>query len=233
MLWSGFLLGLISSFHCVGMCGPLAIAVPVQHLPVYQQRLAILQYHIGRILTYSLLGLLFGILGRHIFIAGLQQHVSIILGISIIVIMLQQQFLPSLTHLHFAKPFTNVLHDGIRYFWGNHSAASSLMLGMLNGLLPCGMVYFAVAGALACDAIANGVLYMAIFGVGTFPLMLAVHYAGSAYLTLSLRKKVKQLVPVFVSLMGVLLILRGLNLGIPYLSPLIGNAQHGSTISCH
>ena len=232
MLWSAFILGLISSFHCVGMCGPLAIAVPVQHLSATAKKFAIILYHTGRILTYSLLGLLFGLLGRHIFIAGFQQKASLVLGSIILMVVVYQRLSRNSYTPPIIQSFTNLLQDIMRKLWGKHSSLSAFLLGMTNGLLPCGMVYFALAGALSNDSIAGSIMFMGLFGLGTLPLMLSVHFLGTGYLTLSFRSKARQLVPVFIGFMGVLLILRGLNLGIPFISPYLGN-EAGKVISCH
>ena len=232
MLWSAFLLGLISSFHCVGMCGPLAMAVPVQHLSATAKKFAIVLYHTGRILTYTLLGLLFGLLGRHIFIAGFQQKASLVLGSIILVVVVYQRISRNSYTPPIIRSFTNLLQDIMRKLWGKHSSLSAFLLGMTNGLLPCGMVYFALAGALSNDSITGSIMFMGLFGLGTLPLMLSVHFLGTGYLTLSFRSKARQLVPVFIGFMGVLLILRGLNLGIPFISPYLGN-EAGKVISCH
>jgi len=232
MLLPAFLLGLLSSFHCIGMCGPLAMALPVQHFSTTQKSVSIFLYHVGRIVTYTLLGVLFGILGRHLFIAGFQQWGSITLGsIIFLVVGFKKLFKTSYT-LPFIKSFTDVLHNIIRYLWSKHSTLSSFLLGMTNGLLPCGMVYFALAGALSSTTIGGSILFMVLFGAGTLPLLFSVHFAGTTYISLSFRNKTRKLVPFFIASMGVLLILRGLNLGIPYISPFLGN-ETGRVISCH
>jgi len=232
MFFPAFLLGLISSFHCVGMCGPLAMSVPVQHLPTKTKNLSILLYHTGRVITYSLLGLLFGLLGRHIFIAGIQQEVSIILGISILLIVLYQRIFKKSYTPKIIQLFTDKLYSIIRFLWGKHSLSGTYLLGMSNGLLPCGMVYFALAGALSSSSILESVLFMFLFGIGTLPLMLSVHITGTTLLSQSFRNKARKLVPLFLASMGVLLILRGLNLGIPFISPML-ETETGKVISCH
>ncbi len=232
MLFPAFLLGLISSFHCVGMCGPLAMALPVQHFSAAQKSVSIFLYHAGRIVTYTFLGVFFGILGRHIFIAGFQQWGSIILGSIVLIIVLFQKVVKTSYTPPFVQSYTDALHRIIRYLWGKHSTLSSFLLGMTNGLLPCGMVYFALAGALSSTTIVGSLLFMILFGAGTLPLMFSVHFAGTTYLSLSFRNKTRKLVPFFIASMGVLLILRGLNLGIPYISPFLGN-ETGRVISCH
>lgn len=232
MIWTAFILGLISSFHCIGMCGPLAMAVPVQNLPTVKKSIAIVLYHLGRILTYTLLGLLFGLLGRHLFFAGYQQWISIALGSIILAVILQQIFFKNSHPSFIVQKITNVLSDWMRYIWSKHSLSGSFLFGAVNGLLPCGMVYYALVGAFSTGSLSGGIYFMMLFGAGTLPMMLSVHFLGTAYLTLSFRNKMRRLAPVFIGFMGVLLILRGLNLGIPFISPFLGN-ESSQAINCH
>jgi hypothetical protein len=232
MVWAAFILGLISSFHCVGMCGPLAMAVPVQDLTPVRKSIAIILYHSGRILTYTFLGLLFGLLGRHLFIAGYQQWISITLGIIILTVILQQKLFKQNSSSFISQKLTGTLNNWMRLIWSRHSLFSSLLFGAVNGLLPCGMVYYALVGAFSAGSLSGGVFFMMLFGIGTLPLMLSVHFLGASYLTPAFRSRMRKMVPVFVGFMGVLLILRGLNLGIPYISPFLGN-EASQAINCH
>lgn len=232
MIWPAFILGLISSFHCVGMCGPLAMVVPVQSLSPAKKSIAITLYHSGRILTYTFLSLLFGLLGRHLFIAGYQQWISIVLGLIILTVIVQQKILKKSPSSFIAQKISSTINRWMRYTWNMHSLFSSLLFGMINGLLPCGMVYYALAAAFSTGSLPGGIYFMALFGAGTLPMMLSVHFLGASYFTLSARNKMKKFVPVIIGSMGVLLILRGLNLGIPYLSPFLGN-EPSQAINCH
>jgi sulfite exporter TauE/SafE len=228
---AGILLGLVSSFHCVGMCGPLALALPVHHLQKMQQALAVLLYNVGRVITYSLLGGLFGWLGRRIYIAGFQQWFSITMGIVILVLAFLFYFL----NRSFSPAWLRGFHNSIQRVMGKLLQSPRLhhyfLLGMANGLLPCGMVYLAIAGALSTTGISESVLFMAAFGAGTLPAMLILSFFG-VHLKLSLRRQIKKAVPYIVAGMAVLLILRGMNLGIPFVSPVMANAP-GAVISCH
>jgi len=232
MIWPAFILGLLSSFHCVGMCGPLAMALPVQNLSLIRKSIAIILYHSGRIITYTFFGLLFGLLGRHLFVAGYQQWISISLGAIILIILLQQKIFHQNRPSFIGQKISGTLNNWMSYLWNIHSSFSSLLFGMVNGLLPCGMVYYALIGALSTGSLINGLFFMMLFGAGTLPLMLSVHFLGASYLTLSVRNRMKKFVPVVIGFMGVLLILRGLNLGIPYISPFIGNRPE-QAINCH
>lgn len=228
---AGILLGLISSFHCVGMCGPLALALPVHHLQRMQQALAIGLYNIGRVTTYAALGGLFGWLGRGIYIAGFQQWFSIIMGILILVLAVLFYFL----NKSVSPGWLRVFHVGIQRIMGKLLQKSRLvhylLLGMANGLLPCGMVYLAIAGALTTTGVQQSVLFMAAFGAGTLPAMLILSFFG-IHIKLSLRQQIKKAVPFIIAGMAVLLILRGMNLGIPFVSPVLADAPQ-PVIHCH
>ena len=108
---------------------------------------------------------------------------------------------------------------------------SFLLLGIVNGLLPCGMVYLAIAGALSTADTGKAVLFMGFFGAGTMPAMLVLGLFGYK-LKISLRQQAKRIMPYMVSVMAVLLILRGMNLGIPFISPVLAPAPQ-QVITCH
>jgi sulfite exporter TauE/SafE len=113
----------------------------------------------------------------------------------------------------------------------NPSSFSMLLVGILNGLLPCGVVYIALTGALATGSALTGMGYMALFGLGTLPLMLTISLAGNM-VSLSFRKTLGKLTPYVMIFFATLLILRGLNLGIPYISPKLSN-DITVTKKCH
>lgn len=228
---AGILLGLVSSFHCVGMCGPLALALPVHHLQKMQQALAVLLYNMGRVVTYATLGGLFGWLGRGIYIAGFQQWFSILLGSLILFLVVLFYF----RNRSFSPAWLHTFHSRIQNSMGlllrSPRLFHYLLLGMANGLLPCGMVYLAVAGAVSTTSVGESVVFMAFFGTGTLPTMLLLSFLGMP-VKLSIRQQIKKLVPFIIAGMAVLLILRGLNLGIPFVSPVLANAPQ-PVISCH
>jgi len=223
LLSAAFILGLFGSLHCVGMCGPLALMLPIHHLSNLKRFTALLLYQLGRLITYSLLGLLFGFAGRRIYIAGFQQWFSIGMGILIVVILIAYY----VYHKNIQPPFISRLNNRVQKFiivilQSRKTRFSFLLLGMANGLLPCGMVYVAIAGALTTSAITNGVLFMAMFGAGTIPAMMMVSYLGAAPGT-QLRLSFRKMIPIGIMVMAVLLILRGMNLGIPFVSPVLEN----------
>ncbi|MFT4154093.1 sulfite exporter TauE/SafE family protein [Parafilimonas sp.] len=236
MMWqliiSAFALGLFSSFHCVGMCGAIAFSLPVNHLPQAKKIAGIALYNLGRITTYSIIGFLFGLIGRQLYIAGLQQWFSIIGGVIIILAVLQYVFRKPLLHLPGFNKIQLLIQNLIGRFLRAQNISELFLLGMANGLLPCGLVYFAVMGAVTTGSALNAVLFMALFGLGTLPAMFLFGYFGVS-INVAMRNKMKQAVPYFLTIMGMLLILRGLGLGIPYISPVLPHPVQADAISCH
>lgn len=216
---SAFLFGLLSSLHCVGMCGPIAMMLPVSKSSQVKKASQIITYHLGRIFTYGFLGGLFGWLGRGLFIAGLQQKLSIILGILMIVYILIPK--KKLNQFSFLKPLYKWVNKGkqimgLQFKKSNNS--SFFIIGLLNGFLPCAMVYVALFGATATQSPLFGMLYMMLFGAGTIPLMSLVIYVSNA-ISVQMREKILKAVPVFVIILGALFIIRGMGLDITFLSP--------------
>lgn len=218
-------IGFMGSFHCVGMCGPLALALPVQHLQGGFKFFGIVLYNFGRALTYALIGLCLGWIGMQFFLFGWQQVLSLVLGGLLLI-----AFLASLNKKRLLQ------NNGLQRFWNKfilpllsklmkqRKLSALLWMGMLNGLLPCGLVYLGLAAAVATGNVWKSTLFMAVFGLGTMPAMFAVSYAGNM-INLKWRNKMKAAVPYVVGIMGLLLVLRGMNLNIPYLSPQLGNEQ--------
>ncbi len=233
MLLSALLLGLLGSFHCVGMCGPIAFMLPVSRDSKLKKFAQVLLYHSGRLLAYSLIGLVFGMLGKSLNLFGLQQYLSITTG----VIMIAVVSLPSqkFRKYNFTAPLTlfiGKIKSSLGAALKKKTPDTFFTIGFLNGFLPCGLVYMAVFGAVALGSVGEGSLYMLLFGVGTIPLMTsAVYFSG--LLTHFMRKRIRQVIPVFVVAIGLLFILRGLGLGIPYLSPAPVTHMVSTGINCH
>lgn len=219
MLFSALIFGLLGSFHCIGMCGPIAFMLPVDRNNKVKQFFQIISYHLGRLFTYSLIGLLFGLLGKGFYFFGFQQQLSIIVGVfMILVIILPKTF----QKYNFSKPINRFIMK-VKSTLGkelkNKKNDTFFTIGFLNGFLPCGLVYMAVFGALATTNALSGSLYMFIFGLGTVPLMTTVVYLGN-FTSGIIRKRIQQVIPYIVVFIGILFIIRGLGLGIPYISPL-------------
>lgn len=219
ILLSAFVLGLMGSFHCAGMCGPIAIALPLHGNTVSQKVFGGALYNIGRTITYGIMGAIFGLLGQGIQMIGFQQKVSVIMG----AVMIISVIFPALFRNQYSLDsslFSVVgkLKKSIGRMFAIRSFSSLFFIGLLNGLLPCGLVYMAIAGAIGMGNVSGGSLYMILFGLGTIPMLLAISLAGNI-LSLTVRKKINKLIPVLVVVVGMLFILRGLSLGIPFLSP--------------
>ncbi|WP_264529636.1 sulfite exporter TauE/SafE family protein [Flavobacterium sp. N502540] len=233
MLYSAFIFGLISSLHCIGMCGPIAMMLPVDRQNEAKKVIQISTYHLGRLTAYATIGLIFGLLGRGFFLAGLQQKMSIFIGLAMIAIVLIPEKVFS--KYNFSKPVYKMI-SRVKSSLGNQfkdrSYKSLFTIGLLNGFLPCGMVYVALFGAIAMQSASLGVLYMLLFGLGTIPLMTVVVYVNSL-IKLPFRNKIQKAIPYVAVIIGVLFILRGLGLGIPYISPSNMSLFVQSTPNCH
>lgn len=226
--WTALLLGLLGSLHCAGMCGPLALALPTTGARPRDFVAGRLAYNLGRIVTYCLLGLVFGLVGQSLVLAGVQRWASIGLGVALLLGLFgSRRLAPALA----LTRLVDRLKSGMAGLLRRRSIAALGVLGLLNGLLPCGLVYAACAGAVATGSLVSGARYMALFGVGTVPMMLAIGLSGKL-LPVSRRLKLVRVVPAAVCLLAALLILRGLSLGIPYLSPNLA-AGPGATACCH
>ncbi|MEL1242698.1 sulfite exporter TauE/SafE family protein [Flavobacterium sp. DGU11] len=219
MLYSALILGLVSSLHCIGMCGPIAMMLPVDRNNPAKKTLQILTYHAGRITAYGALGVVFGTLGKGLFLAGIQQQFSIITGILMIAIVMIPEKM--FARYNFSKPVYRAISKvktGLGSRFRQKGYRPLYTAGVLNGFLPCGLVYAALFGAIAMQSVTYGMLYMVLFGAGTIPLMSLVVYA-SGLLKNPLRNSFSKIVPYAAVAIGMLFIVRGLGLGIPYISP--------------
>lgn len=218
-VWTGFVVGLLGSLHCVGMCGPIVAALPQGDSGKMAFLAGRLLYNLGRIVTYAVIGLIFGLIGKTIFMAGYQQGLSIAVGVVIIVAVIT----PSrYSQGAIAMLGLGTVYSRISRVWGrlfsSKKKSSLFAIGLLNGFLPCGFVYVALAGAVATGGALKGSAYMALFGVGTIPILLAFSFIGNA-IGHKFRHAFSRAVPVLAIALALVFILRGLSLGIPILSP--------------
>jgi sulfite exporter TauE/SafE len=216
---TAFLTGLLGSFHCAGMCGPIAFALPgnsQEGLGFYWGRLL---YNFGRMFSYATLGLVFGAFGLGLKLAGWQQSVSIGVGVIIILMVAYQFFLKKGELFNLFSMFSSGF---VKRMFKSKSRLALFGIGVLNGFLPCGFVYIAILGASVTQDISSGAIFMLCFGLGTLPMMFGVSILGQ-FISSSVRQKLSKLSPVFAFIIAILFILRGLNLGIPYVSPAISN----------
>ncbi|SMD31967.1 hypothetical protein SAMN04488029_0305 [Reichenbachiella faecimaris] len=219
MYWTALFLGFVGSLHCVVMCGPIALALPGQQ-SLYKFLLSRFLYNSGRICTYALIGLLFGLIGEMISFGGYQQAFSIGMGLFMIMVALAVSS-PLRGKIYqpmykLAQGLKKLLSKSLR----TTKLSGTFILGTLNGFLPCGLVYAAVAGALATANLSDGLIYMVVFGLGTFPAMFAMALSGRTLKGLS-QINLNKISTIFIFTLGCLLIIRGLDLNIPFLSPAI------------
>lgn len=201
------------------MCGAIALSLPVQHFSGVQKVIGILLYNIGRIITYGIMGAILGSIGSAFNFMGWQQSISIVLGIMLVVVFIVAIRKKQISQSAFVqKHWNNKIVNAIAPLFQNKKLYSPLLIGLLNGLLPCGLVYMAIAGAVAMHHTFQGAVFMMSFGLGTLPAMFLVSITGNV-IGVQWRNFFRKSAPYVIGLMGVLLILRGANLNIPYLSP--------------
>jgi hypothetical protein len=215
------------------MCGPIAMMLPVNRSNPAEKAIQIIIYHIGRLTAYASLGLIFGLLGRGFHMAGIQQQLSIAVGILMIVIVVvpEREFMK----YNFSKPVYRLLSK-IKSNLGNQfnrkSPDALFTIGLLNGFLPCGLVYAALFGAIAMQNLTLSVTYMILYGIGTIPMMSAVVYLSNL-LTIPVRNKLQKIIPIVAVFIGIMFIFRGLGFDIAYLSPSDTNLFVKANASCH
>lgn len=220
-LLTAFSVGILGSFHCIGMCGAIAFSLPLKEQNWYSKLWGGLLYNLGRISIYSLLGALLGLLGQGVSFAGFQQSLSIFLGIFILMVLLFPKYVQGQKNNNSTLAQLQLwVRTQMGRLFKNNSSWALYCIGLLNGLLPCGLVYAALAGAIATGQTLGGAFYMLFFGLGTLPMMILASQFRS-FISINIRNKMRQIVPFFIGTMAVLFIIRGLNLGIPYLSPIL------------
>lgn len=233
MLYSALLFGLISSLHCIGMCGPIAMMIPVDRNNAFKKWMQISTYQIGRVTAYTSLGLLFGMLGSGFFLAGFQQQLSIFVGILMILIAIIPE--KKLAQYNLSKPIYKLISQvktqlGVQF--KKKSLKSLFLIGLFNGYLPCGMVYVALFGAMAMNNIYLGTFYMTLFGLGTIPLMMVfVNFLKTTQF--SYATQFQKIIPILIICIGILFILRGFDLNIPYISPSTMHLHIQPEANCH
>lgn len=212
----GFMIGLSSAFHCLGMCGPIAMALPVNRSSNLSIASGALQYNAGRIFSYSVLGIFFGSIGLSLSGLKWMQWLSIFAGILMIFVAWHKVVSPRRSKL--ANKLFQLISSGIGKLVRSKSPFKLFGLGILNGLLPCGMIFIGLTNALVQATPLQGGLAMVFFGLGTLPMMFLVVFFASK-ISANWRLKFSKTVPYLMTIIGILVILRGMNLGIPYISP--------------
>lgn len=210
MLVVGFLIGLLGSLHCLGMCSPIAMVMHTKGKGIRP-----LLYNIGRVITYIGLGALFGLIGEGISSFGLQGYLSIFMGLLVLAMAVQPHLKSKINSSKLYSKVLTPMRKRVLQSYGNQSATAYLLTGLLNGLLPCGLVYMAVTASLATANISDATFLMAGFGLGTWPMMFAMGTAGK-YLSTALMRRINITIPVIAVLLGVILIARGFSVELPF-----------------
>ncbi len=227
-LTMALVMGFTGSLHCAGMCGPIMLVMPFQLLKGYRKWLGIFLYHFGRVSTYAMLALVLHSF-RSLFQPQVQQYLSIALG-AILLLAGILSFIPD-TKLQFKLPWTGYVKLALSKLIGHPKSGMLFVTGVLNGLLPCGLVYMALSASVTSATVGQSVAFMYMFGLGTMPMLVAITVLKSRASLVHLQHA-KKLVPVVMFAFGCLFMLRGMNLGIPYLSPKVQVTQFGVKASC-
>lgn len=229
-LWTAFTFGLLGSLHCIGMCGPIALA-----LPSYEKKSSLFLnrfiYNVSRSISYGILGLVFGLIGSGASLFGMQQDLSIFSGVLILFFVFFPKIWTNTEGKLYQSPLIRQLNKTISKVFKSKSKFSQFSIGFLNGFLPCGFVYIALVASINQNHLIDSVLYMILFGLGTLPLMLLYSISAGRLMQIKglnwfrLRTSLSVLV-------AVLFIIRGLSLDIPYLSPVLKIKNQEEHVSC-
>jgi sulfite exporter TauE/SafE len=225
MLWTALALGFLGSFHCIGMCGPIALAVGGKGNTSYFQHKIL--YNLGRSFTYALLGLVVGSLGFSLSLAGFQQGFSILMGLVILIFSVRYKKADQFVRIPAFSGMVNWVKRILNRFLKAGGGGAYFATGLANGLLPCGMVYMALAAALGLQSPSLGAAYMFFFGLGTMPLLLVLMYSGKL-ISMAIRDRLQRAIPYLGAVIGIIFILRGLGLGIHGFSPKLQVFDYGS-----
>lgn len=217
---TAFILGFAGSLHCFSMCGPISLLLPINRKKIIKMIFQNIIYQLGRILSYTILGLFFGIIGHSFSLIGLHKIISIFLGLNILLYVF---FYKKIFYIKFLNQYLikiiNIFQSYIVYFIKKNNFFSLFIVGLLNGLLPCGLLYIAIFTSISMGNILYGGLFMLYFGIGTIPIMFITTIIGN-YIKYFIKNNItKIIIPITLSFVGILLFLRGFGLDIKYLSP--------------
>jgi uncharacterized protein len=223
-----FLMGVTGSLHCAGMCGAIMWAMPFYSFQGARKVMAFALYHVLRISAYAgMASLLFSF--HQLFRPGIQQIISVTLGIMLLIAG-SLSFLPGRYSGNLSLPWAGFVKKQLSNFVGQPHLGKIAVSGLLNGLLPCGLVYMALSASTALSSPAHVLCFMYAFGAGTVPVLaLIVFLRNRAFFKWTGMRK---LAPITVFFFGLLFVLRGLNLGIPYLSPKVESSNGKIVHSC-
>jgi len=215
--FSAFLIGLAGSVHCVGMCGPLALAIPgASKDKGFTFFLRTIAYQISRISGYGVLGLIVGFFSQGMQITGIQPYFSLLSGI----ILLFLGFFGIIPEVNAFSKYPIIQHFQVKInriigtVMTNEHFSTPFVLGFLNAMLPCGMIYIAMGTGLSSGNMSEAALYLISFGLGTLPLMFMMSLSGQ-FLSLQMRRSWQKTIPIIFMISGIILIYKGMNIDLP------------------
>ncbi|MFA5833357.1 MAG: sulfite exporter TauE/SafE family protein [Bacteroidota bacterium] len=231
-IFAAFTLGLLGSMHCIGMCGPLVLAVPSNAVHRWKFIVERVLYNTGKALTYGVMGAGLGLVGKSV-LMNVQQDFSIVLGITMLLtVAIPLGFKSKIEKYSPLKYLYRFVKEKFSVLMKKRGSLALFVMGMLNGLLPCGLVYTALIGATVVADIWQSALFMMMFGVGTAPALIAISLTGKM-ISLKFRSFMTRAIPIFSIAVALILILRGMNLGIPLISPKVTQTvTHEEKMDC-
>lgn len=228
LLFTALSMGFLGSLHCAGMCGPIMLILPFQQLSGWKKVAGITVYHFGRITVYALMGLLLHSF-KELFHPSWQQYISMGLGVLLLCFGGFSFFMSADKAIR--MPWLNFVKKRLAKVMGNPAPEALAIAGVLNGLLPCGLVYMALALAATAPSSMAAMAAMYAFGAGTLPMLVSIILLKQK-VPLGILNKVRSFVPIMIFVFGGLFLLRGMNLGIPYLSPQVSIANQVIKSNC-
>lgn len=224
-LYAALMLGALGSFHCIGMCGPLMLAIPSSASSRFKFIIERILYNVSRAVCYAVLGFIFGFIGNKVILVEAQQYISLILGIILLIgVAIPLSVAAKLNSFSPLQKFYRIIQDKFGSLLHKKGIVVLMMMGFLNGLLPCGLTYTALVGAAVVADAYQSALFMFVFGLGTIPALVAVSIVGKVA-SLKFKTILSKALPVISVSLAIILILRGLNLGIPLISPKISQTH--------
>lgn len=209
LLLSAWVMGFVGSTHCIGMCGPLAMSLPIVGNSTFDRLFSALVYNLGRITTYAFYGSLIGIT-QTLFVPFVFQHeLSIIMGILLILLSLYFIFFQKTVRVFNNNKFYQWVTKTLGVLYQKSSLQNIFLIGTLNGLLPCGLVYLALASAFATGTAFKSILFMSFFGLGTLPAMWSMVFFAN-YFSPMIRSYLRKVYPFIFAITGIMLIVRGM-----------------------
>ena len=204
--------------HCSGMCGGFVLAYTHSKIdPKWQksyQALAHVFYNIGRASSYAILGAIFGAIGSVLSVGMTIKGVTFIV-IGLIMILMGLSFIGKfkfLTRIESSIANTEFFKKSFRNLLENQNLRSFYLLGILNGFIPCGFVYFFLAGAVATSSAFDGAIVMFLFGIATIPTLFTIGFVAGFLKSIKIRAVITQISGILIIVFGLFTAFKGIML---------------------